>query len=252
MADSQPDAPDTVGPREETPPPSLHRSEGVFWHYQAPSSSSPFKQRDTIMTNTGNNDKNPDHQRALLRELGEIYEVEIEEIEEVLRPIADEDAISAFISQTDVYQDGRWMVEGLPLFAAKEEELYKPCVAIISEIVEHFYPAQSLPSGVEREVVDSHSIQLPHDDQGTWTLPDIAIRAAGSSFEVPDPSSTRGENKFLGYTNLAAVIDAKKEESIKSNSPDLHVGQVGIYCRYEAIPLSCAQSKLTTVWFISL
>lgn len=121
---------------------------------------------------------------------------------------------------------GRW--SSLPEKAKRESQLYEPINTIFITIIND--PLLS-NNGTSRKVFDSHSLALMHDNAKHSTLPDTCIVAEGPSFQLPPPSLSKPSQrrKGVGYTNIAAVFDAKLESAKHRLSS--HVFQMALYIR---------------------
>lgn len=121
---------------------------------------------------------------------------------------------------------GRWTA--LPGRATSESEIYEPlntiCAAIIND-------SSLSDNGTTRKVIDTHRVALMHDNKIHVTLPDMCICAEGPSFQCPPPSLSKPSQreKGVGYTNVAAVFDAKLESAKHQTSSQ--VLQMALYIR---------------------
>ncbi|KAF6760677.1 kinase-like domain-containing protein [Ephemerocybe angulata] len=80
--------------------------------------------------------------------------------------------------------------------------------------------------GVTREVVNSHTATLSHEEYKE-KCPDISIKATGPSFQ-----KSKAADEFapgIGYSTVAAVIDVSLEQTSKEID---EVSQLAIYCRH--------------------
>ncbi|KAF5339124.1 hypothetical protein D9611_011173 [Ephemerocybe angulata] len=135
--------------------------------------------------------------------------------------LVSEGDVDKFLKQSNSgYREGRWT--GLPEYAKKESDLYKPIVAIVNRILAKF--GRDGAASVTRKAVDTHALNMDHDNHHK-TRPDISIRATGPSFARPSTSYSTG----IGYQNVASVFDAKLERA-KDQQLD-QVAQLGTYCR---------------------
>lgn len=122
--------------------------------------------------------------------------------------------------------NGEW--SSLPKSPKKESVLYAPLNAIIAKIVN----ARSLSkNGYSRKIHDTHKLALMHDNCVHATLPDTCIVAKGPSFQLPPRSLSKPtqRKRGVGYTNIAAVIDAKLEKTRRVLAA--HVFQMALYIR---------------------
>lgn len=171
-------------------------------------------------------DKKREQQNAVWEEFGEkIYQVNLGWAAQLYHDVATDEQILEFLRNPASGYDmkrGRW--SSLSRKPRSEAELRRAITAIVSNIIQHFYPSPR--SGTSRSPVDSHDILLQHDNGKHASCPSISIKAEGPSFEVPRNSEKSGS---LGYTNVAGVIETGLGQD--SGGSAEQAAQLSIYCR---------------------
>ncbi|KAJ3525594.1 hypothetical protein NMY22_g10509 [Coprinellus aureogranulatus] len=115
---------------------------------------------------------------------------------------------------------------GLPENPAHEKDIYQPFVKVFSAIIRHLAATDKRNT---RKVVDTSQTAFQHSDNVAHiTKPDFAIVATGPSFELPHAKHALASTT-MGYTNVAAVFDGKKDRSRGGHKA--HIQQMGIYSR---------------------
>ncbi|KAJ3525599.1 hypothetical protein NMY22_g10504 [Coprinellus aureogranulatus] len=125
------------------------------------------------------------------------------------------------------YKDGLtgcWT--GLPENPVHEKDIYQPFVKVFAAILRHL---ASTDKRNTRKVVDTSQVAFQHSDNAAHlTKPDFAIIATGPSFELPHAKHALASTT-MGYTNVAAVFDGKKDRSRGGHKA--HIQQMGVYSR---------------------
>ncbi|TEB22082.1 hypothetical protein FA13DRAFT_1921280 [Coprinellus micaceus] len=150
----------------------------------------------------------------------------MEEAKNMYHDVATGKEIDQYLTKSKLYSRAKKCWTKVPRDEPKEGDLYQPLTDITSDIVDHFKP-DSIPDGVSRQVVLSKAANLLHDNGTSTTSPDICVKAAGPSFETPKSATKHG----LGYTNIAAVFDAKTEQGY--GGPKQSARQLGVYAKYD-------------------
>lgn len=139
--------------------------------------------------------------------------------------VKDRKKILKFIGKSPLFQNNAWKLD-LPSDPSKLREamLYPPFKDIIAAILAAFVTGHDakLPAGVDRQVHDTHNIQLRHKE-GHHSSPDLSIYAAGPSFE------NTGNGASLSYASLATVIDLKRDRDMTKS---VNIEQLSVYIRY--------------------
>ncbi|TEB22077.1 hypothetical protein FA13DRAFT_1799189 [Coprinellus micaceus] len=171
-------------------------------------------------------DKKKAQEDALWEEVGEkVYQVKADWVRELYCNLATDDQVAEYLKTSASGYDAetnRW--EALPDTPADETELIPPLLQLANRIIAHFHP--SFEPGVSRSALGSRNLWLLHDNGEHASHPDIFIKSAGPSFETPHSSERSGD---LGYTNVAAVIDARTDAT-KGDRVE-QAAQLAIYCR---------------------
>ncbi|KAJ2913694.1 hypothetical protein MD484_g6741, partial [Candolleomyces efflorescens] len=151
-----------------------------------------------------------DAQKRLVRsELGDAIGLEDDSfICSLYHHVAPESAIDAFLKKSRFYSlaQRRWKI---PRSCSKliDKNFHTPFLHVFSSIVKHFYPSST--AQVEREVVDTHTIDLQHREASSvvhHSRPGLAIKAEGPSFQRP--YTEPGQQKLkIGYSNIASCIN---------------------------------------------
>lgn len=190
---------------------------------------------DTARTGNRDSDGAEDIEAQLLKEVGSIYVTDNDYVKTLYRKLATAKEINEFIDSADSpfkrtepkSPKGRWV--GIPEVAERESHLYKPLAQAIEAVRKAFHSKIAAVPGVSRQVIDTHDANFYHLNH-LVTRPDIVVRAEGPSFELPSKSSQSFQGmKALGYTNVAAVFELKREQS--KGTDDENVGQLGRYCQ---------------------
>ncbi|KAF6743500.1 hypothetical protein DFP72DRAFT_1020223 [Ephemerocybe angulata] len=118
---------------------------------------------------------------------------------------------------------------GIPESPDREDELYTPLVLMIERILEEFVSSDE--EGVSRNAVDTHDLDLKHDNNIHSTKPDICIVASGPSFKDPSPDLANAQQleERIGYCNVASVFDAKLDSARRARKKQAI--QLFHYCR---------------------
>lgn len=133
-----------------------------------------------------------------------------------------------------IYSHGLKRWTRITVRAKDEKVLYSPLQYLINLVISEL---GGIPnnSGVEREAVIRDCKRMQHMENDPkckhYTMPDIVIRAAGSSFEVP--SYEEGEDeRAVGYSNISGLVEVKLNFTTSGgSSPGELVDQIGVYVR---------------------
>lgn len=117
--------------------------------------------------------------------------------------------------------------------ATGEEDTYNDVAAICNSIIRSLgrMPSQGT---VSRNAVVTNSFRLAHVEDfkncNYYSQPDIVIVATGNSFEAPKSYDPSDPDTFIGFSNIAGIIEVKFKPG--SASPQAQLEQVGVYVRY--------------------
>lgn len=186
---------------------------------------------------TGNRDSDDaeDIEQQLLKEVQPIYVTDGKYIKTLYPKVATTKAINEFLDAPNSpfqrtrpgSKGGRW--KGIPEVADREAYIYSPMAKAIETVRKAFHSKVPAIPGVSRKVIDTHDSNLYHLNH-LLTRPDLVVRAEGPSFELPSKTSQSFQGMdALGYTNVAAVFELKREES--KGTDEENVGQLGRYCQ---------------------
>jgi hypothetical protein len=122
---------------------------------------------------------------------------------------ATDEAIDAFLKETDVYDTGidRW---DLPESDKdlKENKVYPRLIKILTAILGCLMK-KATEEGT-RKIIDTHVTSLRHEEAIEtmyFTRPDISVKAEGPSFQLPITET----KEDIGYSNMASCFEIKVE-----------------------------------------
>lgn len=117
--------------------------------------------------------------------------------------------------------------------ATKEEDTYNDVAAICNSII---WSLGQMPrkGAVSRNAIVTDSLRLAHMEDFKnckhYSQPDIAIVATGNSFEAPKSYDPSDPDTFIGFSNIAGIIEVKFKPWTVTVQGQLE--QVGVYIRY--------------------
>lgn len=155
---------------------------------------------------------------------------------------ASSDEIEMFLKETEVYrtEDKRWdLPQARSGEILLEAAIYEPLVKVLKAILSKF---QTGASSSKREVIDTHSTNLPHKEPGPTThfsRPDISVKARGPSFQLPH-KETRSN---VGFSNMATCFEVKAAENKKWTLMK-NLLQLAVYARYAQFLVSSSMSAI--------
>ncbi|KAJ3522456.1 hypothetical protein NMY22_g11880 [Coprinellus aureogranulatus] len=145
-------------------------------------------------------------------------------VHSLYRETAEEEEIGGFLKESDTYDtvETRWSIPAAP---TKTEELVNAVFKVLSSVVRRFVKPARL--GVEREVVNTQDIPTCQgkNDRGYRLCPVVVVRAAGPSFEAPNPRRTeeasQEQSTLIGFGRMATYFSVKLEPELGSEKEEL-------------------------------
>ncbi|KAJ2915683.1 hypothetical protein MD484_g4716, partial [Candolleomyces efflorescens] len=180
-------------------------------------SGTPLKRTTHRINESGNSDH---IKEVLLDELGPMNTVPRVDILRWISPayedLAEESRINEFLRESGEYHKGRWRC--IPKNPKLEKVLYDPVCDLWNAILDEFMPARREDM---RRAVATDRVKIKHHAIHA-SSPDICIEASGPSF-------TLVSGEMIGFSNIAAFIDAKLETD--ASNCQAHMVQLGGYAR---------------------
>ena len=132
------------------------------------------------------------------------------------RGLVEDTDIETFLWETDAY-DSAQATWSIPLVPKTTEGLIGAMYGALQSIVGRF--VRSFQPGIEREVCDTQDLPTCQGSNadGYRVCPALFVRAAGPSFEIPEPLASEGEmSSTLGFSNMATYFSVKMESELGS------------------------------------
>ncbi|KAF5341148.1 hypothetical protein D9611_006040 [Ephemerocybe angulata] len=223
-------------------PPEVARKDGPERIVSTPSVS-----RSSRSSTSG---KNLDEQRtAAIADLHEPYTVDGVCLKELYtKGAASERRIKNFLAASSLYDCGNSTWTDIPQHI-RAGQLRDRYTKIIQAILVGFGIAKGA-----REVVDTHHTTFHHCDDSTQvSSPDIAIKASGPSFDLPNDrdSAGRSVNGSIGFCNVSSVFDVKREADVTEADVD-HLAVYNRQIFFEQLNRLFSRSLLLTETHVRL
>ncbi|KAF5341251.1 hypothetical protein D9611_005965 [Ephemerocybe angulata] len=161
-------------------------------------------------------DAKPDlraQRRAAIADLHDVITVDGACLRDMYKVIASDRRIKNFLTATSLYDYNANSWTGLPHASKGGVDLHSRFVEIFKAIIDGLGNANGT-----RDVVDTRDMKFRHrDDSAEVSTPDMAIRAAGPSFELP---RGRDQGQTVAFSNVASVFNVKPEGDVTKEDVD--------------------------------